>query len=131
MHLATEWGAEMRILVCGDRNWTDEATILRRLEEYRPIAREVVVIHGAARGADTLGRAIAEGLGYRILGFPANWRRYGRAAGPIRNQQMLDEGRPDLVLAFHNDIQNSRGTRDMVARARLAGIPVEVICEPK
>jgi hypothetical protein len=59
--------------------------------------------------------------------YPAQWHKYGRAAGPIRNQQMLAEGKPDLVLAFHDDIDGSRGTKDMVNRARRAGVKVEVI----
>jgi len=85
------------------------------------------IIAGEARGADTLAKTFAARHEFKYLGFPALWGQYGKAAGPIRNQQMLDEGRPDLVLAFHDDIEHSKGTGDIVRRARKAGIPVEVI----
>lgn len=87
-----------------------------------------VVIEGEASGADTLGREVATELGIPVLPFPAQWSRYGRAAGPIRNQQMLDEGRPDLVLVFHHNLETSKGTRDMLNRARRAGIEIGVFC---
>ena len=116
----------MRVLVCGDREWSNGEVMLRRLqalEEYD----EVVIIEGEARGADLMARGIAKFFGWKVLAFPANWDKYHRAAGPIRNQQMLVEGKPDLVLAFHVDLERSKGTKDMVNRARRAGVPVEVI----
>lgn len=107
-----------RLLVCGDRNWDDLAAIKAWLKLLKPR----VVIHGAARGADTLAGEAARQLKIEVVVFPAQWARYGRGAGPIRNQQMIDEGRPDTVLAFHADLAASRGTKDMLDRARRAGI---------
>ena len=99
--------------------------------ELRKLPADTLIIHGAARGADTLGKFAAERIGLKVIndgkGFPAEWKRYGKGAGPIRNQQMLDEGKPDVVLAFHENISESRGTKDMVARARGAGIKVVII----
>lgn len=66
-------------------------------------------------------------LGLNTRRYPANWQRYGRAAGPVRNQQMLDEGKPDLILAFHQDIVNSKGTADMIRRANRAGVPTRIL----
>jgi hypothetical protein len=63
---------------------------------------------------------------WRIEPVAAEWDTFGRAAGPIRNQSMIDMA-PDLVLAFHNDMDHSRGTVDTVDRAIKAGINVEVI----
>ena len=118
----------MRVLVCGDRNWKNVNIIER---ELRKLPAHTMVIHGAARGADTLGKFVAERIGFKVIndgkGFPADWKRYGKGAGPIRNQQMLDEGKPDMVLAFHENINNSRGTKDMVERARKAGLKVIII----
>ncbi len=108
----------MRVLVCGDRNWSGIDPIKRELM----LAAPSVVIEGEARGADTLARKAAEELGIPVEPYPANWTKYGRAAGVLRNQQMLDEGKPDLVLAFHPDISKSKGTADMVRRAKKAGI---------
>ena len=112
----------MRVLVCGDRSWSNLAPILRELKRLRP----TVVIHGGARGADTLAGAAARQLKIPVEVFPAQWDLYGKSAGPIRNKQMLVEGKPDLVLAFHTDIMASRGTRDMVRRAERAGVPFEI-----
>jgi hypothetical protein len=112
----------VRVLVCGSRYWTDDAAIRRELEALAPD----VVIEGFATGADRLARKVAVEMGARVVSFPADWS-LGRKAGPIRNQRMLDEGEPDLVLAFHEDLERSRGTRDMVERARRAGVPVRVV----
>lgn len=119
-------GSQMRVLVCGDRKWWDGLTIQRELLK---LGSGTTIIEGEARGADTLARLVGESLGWPVERFPAEWDRYGKAAGPIRNQQMLSEGKPDLVLAFHVDINSSRGTADMVRRAEKAGIPVRVITE--
>ena len=112
----------MRLLVCGDRNWADLAMIQQRVAELYP----QVVIHGCARGADSLAGLAARNLRIPVVEFPAQWQTYGRAAGMIRNQQMLIEGKPDYVLAFHDRLETSRGTADMVQRARAKGIPVSV-----
>jgi hypothetical protein len=115
----------MRILFCGDRNWLDYKTICDVMSQFKP----EVVIEGEAKGADSLAREAAEYFGVPVLKFPANWEQYGRAAGPIRNTQMLKEGKPDLVVAFHNDIKNSKGTLDMVNQARKQNITVMVFTE--
>lgn len=117
----------MRILCCGDRNWTSISKIRTRLEEYRNT--DTTIIHGNARGADRLSAQVAMELGLKVLSFPAQWERYGKAAGPIRNQQMLDEGSPELVIAFHNDIENSKGTKDMLNRAKVSGRFTELVTE--
>lgn len=112
----------MRVLICGDRNWTDIETIA---DCIRVLPLHSTVIHGAARGADSIAGALAgTAPTLDVESYPAKWDRYGRAAGPIRNQQMLDEGKPDLVLYFHDNLAQSKGTADMVRRAQKAGIPV-------
>jgi hypothetical protein len=123
---------KMRVLVCGDRKWSNCDLIFEWLLALRDkYGIDLIVIDGAARGADSCAFNATVPLEVKSVRFPANWAKYGRAAGAIRNQQMLDEGKPDLVLAFHNDIENSKGTKDMVARARKAGILVEVISHAK
>ena len=115
----------MRVLVCGDRNWTDRdliKLILSNLDGYR---QEITIIQGEARGADSLAREVAFELGYLVEGYPAQWEQYGRAAGPIRNREMLDT-EPDFVIAFHSNLEQSKGTKDCVEEARRRGIPVEV-----
>jgi hypothetical protein len=114
----------MRLLVCGDRDWKDERLVLLEIEHRRP----EVVIEGEYRGADRAARAAADYFGIPVLPFPADWKTHGRAAGVFRNTQMLTEGKPDLVLAFHDDLENSKGTKDMIEQATAAGIPVEIVC---
>jgi UDP-N-acetylmuramoylalanine-D-glutamate ligase len=117
-----------RVLVCGGRDYSDREAVARALLPYRPRkpATEVsdtILILGGATGADAIAEEWADVWGVRKRVFPANWQKHGRAAGPLRNQQMLDEGRPDIVIAF----PGGRGTADMVRRARAAGVPVTEI----
>ena len=114
----------MRALVVGDRDWDDEATIRR---ELRRLPRRGVVVHGDARGAERIADAVAHELGLRVEMYPATWRMQGRAAGPIRNRMMLARGNPDLVLAFHDNLAKSRGTKNMLALAQRARVKVRVV----
>jgi len=112
----------VKILVCGDREWTDRAAILAVLRDLTHPGD--IVIHGACRGADLLAKSCSIELGLVERGYPAKWTAYGLAAGPIRNQEMLDKEHPDLVVAFHPDLTKSKGTKDMILRAKEAGVPV-------
>ena len=116
----------MRVLVCGDRNWLNKDLVKKKLEELTDVE---VVIEGEARGADTCGRIVAQELGIPVLKFPADWKQHGLAAGPIRNNQMLKEGQPDLVLAFHNNIEESKGTKHMIKISLKKGIKVILVTE--
>jgi hypothetical protein len=114
----------MRLLITGDRNWKDESSICSVIDMFAEIYPDLEVIHGGANGADSIAGDLAEFREIKVLVFRADWSKYGRAAGPIRNQQMLDEAKPNMVYAFHPDLKNSRGTLDMVKRARKANLPV-------
>lgn len=117
----------MKILCCGDRNWSSWRVIKKELASLPPT---VVIIHGDARGADKMCGYVAEKqLGLTVRKYPAEWEKHGKAAGPIRNRHMFDTEQPELVLAFHNDLANSKGTKDMVSYARSKGCPVNVITE--
>jgi predicted Rossmann-fold nucleotide-binding protein len=120
----------MRVLVCGGRDYDDVKAVYGELDA---LAREhgwLTVIEGGAKGADRLARTWARTRGpssfdcsIDVVTFNANWREHGRAAGPIRNAQMLRDGMPDLVLAFPGGC----GTLDMVEKARKAGIEVRIM----
>jgi hypothetical protein len=112
-----------KVLVTGDRNWHDMAMVFRVLSRYGP---DTVLIHGAARGADRHADAYGHYRHWQVFAVPADWDIHGRAAGPIRNQRMLDEHQPDVCHAFHDNLEHSRGTKDMVARCDKAGVPVHV-----
>lgn len=114
----------LRLLVCGSRDWTDPAVIDREIERIRP----GVVIEGEAPGADLMAKAAAVSFNIPVVSFPADWDGLGKSAGPRRNLQMLKEGRPDIVLAFHDDINRPHcGTKHMIEIARDAGIPCRLI----
>lgn len=108
----------MRVLVCGGRDYTNG----RRLRFFLDMLEEPisVLIEGGARGADRLAKEWAEDRQVPVETYPADWDRHGRSAGYIRNQQMLKEGKPDLVVAF----PGGRGTANMVALAQKAGVRV-------
>lgn len=136
----------MRILVCGGRDFANVAELpwnmpgddperLRVEREYEfgwqwlenhildledSIYGELIIITGMATGADTLGYDFGKNYADKVLEFPADWNTYGRKAGPIRNKQMLEEGKPDLIVAF----PGGRGTAHMVRIAKEAGVKV-------
>lgn len=110
----------MRVLVCGGRDYANISAIrhaLTALHARRPVT---LLIEGGALGADRLARewAIASSVAHQT--FEADWKAHGKAAGPMRNDRMIAEGKPDGVVAF----PGGRGTADMVAKARAAGVKV-------
>lgn len=113
----------MKIIVCGDRKWLNIDTIIKRLNKL-PI--NAIIIEGGCGGADLISRNVALDIGLEVVEFPAAWKKHGRAAGPIRNIKMLDT-KPHLLIAFHNDLTKSKGTKHIVSEARKRGIEVEVI----
>jgi YspA, cpYpsA-related SLOG family len=117
-----------RVLFCGGRDYTDRATIKAWLSKVQKQGYDTL-IEGEARGADTIAREEAEKMGFTVLKFPADWTKYHRAAGPIRNRQMLIEGKPELVVAFHDVLSNSKGTKNMVETARRARVETIVISQ--
>lgn len=109
----------MRVLVCGGRHFHNQEIVDKVLTHIRNSDGIDQIIEGGAMGADLGGRNWAWHTRTEFRTFMADWSQ-GRKAGPIRNQKMLDEGCPDLVVAF----PGGPGTADMVRRARKAGVPV-------
>lgn len=115
----------MRVLVCGGREFgigkPDQWLFMfRTLAAAHDKHYFTSLIEGGAPGADAGARTFAEQSSIPVVTYYANWRAHGRRAGPIRNQRMIDEGKPDLVIAF----PGGRGTADMVRRAKAAGLQV-------
>lgn len=119
-----------RMLVCGSRDWCDPLMIRTLLELTCKYNHPTpVLVHGGARGADNLADAAGRSLGMTVEAFPADWKGKGRAAGPLRNKQMLDSG-VDTVVAFKDgfDFTLQRGgTEHMVRIARDAGVACRVL----
>ena len=120
---------EFRILVCGGRDYADAKAVNDILdnivENIHAMAsgQSVRLIHGAARGADSLAAAWASARGIAATAYPAKWDLYGRSAGFVRNTQMLEEGQPHLVVAF----PGGAGTAMMIRIARSAGVTVKEV----
>lgn len=114
----------MRVVVCGSRDWTDFECIQVALIDLEDLGEPIEIIHGACpTGADHYADIVADALGFTVRRFPADWKTHGKAAGPIRNREMLNL-LPDRVLAFQRN--GSRGTQGTINEARRRGIPVEV-----
>lgn len=110
----------MRVLVCGGRDFTNCGLVFDTLDALAKSEVIDCIIEGDARGADRIAGAWAKRRRVDLRLFPALWASEGKAAGPRRNQRMLDAGKPDLVIAFPGGV----GTADMIRRAEQAGIPV-------
>ena len=112
----------MRVLVCGGREFEDADDLQASLDAFHEGARGPIelLIHGGARGADSLAGEWAKSRGVTCIVYEANWTSEGRSAGPIRNKRMLDEGMPDMVIAF----PGARGTANMMRQARDRGLEV-------
>jgi hypothetical protein len=130
----------VRVLVCGGRDYgavafSYDPAVLANNEARAKIERGKLkdrlaqlrgqgmslLIHGGARGADSLAGEWAEWNGVPVNIYWADWDRFGKSAGIIRNQLMLESGKPDLVVAF----PGGRGTAHMVRIANDAGVPVD------
>ena len=126
------------ILVTGGREWANYETTQRAMEivgsKWKKTPQSVLVIHGECRGADRLAGKSAKELGYTIQSAPADWKKYGRSAGYVRNAEMIEQaleyhtkGVPTTVLAFHSDIEKSKGTKHCIEQAKLKGLDVILV----
>jgi hypothetical protein len=112
------------VLVCGGRDFEDITLMTKVLHSKFDPDDTVTLIHGNARGADRMAEKVLTAYfrgGFEVRRFPANWNKYGKSAGYLRNKQMLEEGKPDLVIAF----PGGKGTASMIKLAKQASIPVE------
>lgn len=126
------------ILVTGARDWQDSNSIRSVLSSYIKKKESdgcVTLVHGGCTGADIMCGDIAKQLGFTSICMAADWGKYGRAAGPIRNKQMVDyvldqnktHGEPVYMYAFHNNLAKSKGTANCVNYARSKGIIPTII----
>jgi YspA, cpYpsA-related SLOG family len=114
----------MKVIVCGGRDFSNTAFMWRRLDKLHAERAFTELMQGGARGADALARDWARSKGLKRYVCEADWKRFGRSAGPKRNARML-EWKPDLVVAFPT--AQSIGTWDMVRQARAAGVETIVV----
>jgi len=124
---------EFRVLVCGGRTYEDRTRFFSFMDRVLETIggtgetprRDVVIIHGSARGADALADDYGRERGLRVIRYPADWNTHKKAAGPIRNRLMLTNGQPHVIIAF----KGGNGTADMIRQGKRAGVPVYEVKE--
>lgn len=116
-----------RLLVCGDREYQDQVLVRDTILQYLDKHPEMEVIMGCAKGADEYAWQTCQELNIPCSRYYAEWQKYGPPAGPIRNKKMVEQ-EPNMVLAFHDNIDYSKGTLDCKKQAQRRGILVKVIC---
>lgn len=109
----------MRVLVCGGRDYAERDVVFGVLDALKEEHGDIVIIHGAANGADQLAQDWAWENGVPYVPYPANWDKHGKKAGPMRNRQMLIDGKPEYFVAF----PGGKGTAHMVSLLKRAGVP--------
>lgn len=118
---------ETRIIVAGSRDFDNRELLHFHLDRILATKENAEIVSGHAKGADSMAEEYAKEKGIALSVFPADWKQYGRAAGPIRNKQMLDyicEGNPVLVAFWDGE---SRGTKNMIDIAKKRNVECHVI----
>lgn len=118
---------QFKVLVCGGRDYSNIEKVKDVLDMINDICRnnfiessEMIVIHGGARGADSLAGKWAKQNNIQSEVYLADWQNHGKRAGPIRNELMLKTGKPNIVVAF----PGGNGTKHMVSIAKRDNIEV-------
>lgn len=114
-----------KVIIAGSRGFDDYAALCSCCDKMlarKAQERQITIVSGHAQGADLLGEKYARERGYNIELHPANWSKYGRAAGPKRNKEMALCS--NALLAFWDG--ESKGTKNMIDEARAAGLQVRI-----
>lgn len=106
-----------KVIVAGTRTFSDYGMLRLVLDEILKPYDDITIISGGARGADALGERYASERGYNVIRFPAEWDKYGKAAGPIRNRKMAEVA--DICVVFWDG--KSRGAKNMIEEAKNKG----------
>lgn len=110
------------VIVTGSRDWNGYKTLSCHLDTVHALTPITLLVEGGARGADDLAALWANKNGIQVKTYPADWQAHGKAAGPIRNREMLLAHRDALVIAF--PIGRSPGTRNCMSQAEKLGMKV-------
>lgn len=132
----------MITLVSGDRYWNNRIYLYDQLDYMHDLYHITKLVQGEAPGADTMAAEWAEDRDIPLAtrepwifipswhqknlsprGYPALWHLYGKPAGPRRNKEMLDKEHPELGIAFHDKIETSKGTKNMIELMKKAHVP--------
>ena len=115
----------MILIIAGGRDFTDYELVKEKVDFYLQNVdkRDVIIVSGCARGADSLGERYAHENAMELWKFPADWDKHGKAAGHIRNAEMAEVA--THLIAF----PGGRGTKNMIETAKKKGLTVRVVCQ--
>lgn len=113
----------MKLAVVGNRTFNDIELMTKVLDRYRAEHPDLTIVSGAAPGADTLAAEYGRRHDLEVIGYPADWAKHGRRAGPLRNTQIVNDA--EMLIAFWDEV--SIGTRDSITKAHAKGVPVLVV----
>lgn len=119
--------SDVRVIVCGGRDFQNRSLCFESLESVLSAYESLEIVSGHAKGVDTFGEEYAKEHGIKVSIFKPDWKQYGRAAGPIRNRQMLEYALETsaVIVAFWDGV--SKGTKNMIEQAKKAGATVHVV----
>jgi hypothetical protein len=112
----------MKLIIAGRRNFTNYKQLVQKCDDLLKGKSNIEIVSGTCKGADKLGEQYAKQRGYKLTQFPADWNKYGKVAGPIRNQQMANYA--NTLIAFWDG--KSRGTRNMIQLAKSSNLNIRI-----
>ena len=112
-----------KVIVAGGREFNDYQLLKNKLDQFLQNKTEIEIVCGKARGADTLGETYAKEMGYYVKEFPAQWSKFGKRAGYIRNEEMAKYA--DACVAFWDG--QSTGTKHMIDLANKHKLEIKII----
>jgi len=104
----------MKLIIAGSRNFTNYKKLAQECDQFLNGQTNIEIVSGTCKGADQLGEKYAKEREYKLTKFPADWNKYGKSAGPKRNQQMANY--TDALIAFWDG--KSKGTKHMIEMAK-------------
>lgn len=113
----------MKVIIAGSRGFCNYDLLCRKCDRFFSRETPSAILCGEAKGADSLGRRYAQERGIPVLSFPADWKKYGKRAGYIRNEEMAKSA--DALVAFWNG--HSHGTKHMIDLARQYKLALRVV----
>ena len=113
----------MKVIIAGGRYFDNYSLLVEKCDHYLKNQKDVEIVHGGAKGADTLAGTYCLARMLKVKVFHADWKKHGNYAGPIRNKQMADYA--DCLIAFWDG--KSKGTKNMITLAQVNGLKVRIV----
>jgi len=114
----------MKVIIAGSRNFIDYQKLKKECDQFLQVQKDIKIVSGCHyKGADKLGIQYANEKGFNLIKIPAEWNKFGKAAGPKRNKEMAIFS--DALIAFWDG--KSRGAKNMIQLAKQNGLMVQVV----